>query len=142
MNWSYIVKAKNNIHNNCPPLMEDSTLFTDWDSASKSNDLLKKTSGIENNYDYRQWLIHNGNGVMKTNKIKAQNEAGVKYHNSFLSNTKKYIFTGCGDKTIPLGYESSDLKDIYLSKQQLQEKLSAPIMTQYDLLKNGLTNHF
>ena len=143
MDWTYIVKAKNNIHNDFPPLMNDSTLFTDWNTCCKTNDKLKKSNGIDNNYNYRQWLINNGNTVMKTNRMNAYNNANVKPNiNSMFQKSNKYIFRDCNDKRQPLGYETSDLKEIYLSKQELNEKLTAPIMTQYDLIKNGLNNYF
>tara|TARA_Y100000389_G_C17123427_1_gene346602 strand:- start:162 stop:593 length:432 start_codon:yes stop_codon:yes gene_type:complete len=143
MEWTYIVKAKNNIHSDFPPLMSDSTLFTDWNTCCKTNNKLKKSSGITNNYNYRQWLINNGNSVMRTNRLNACNNANVKPSiNNIFQKSDKYIFRDCNDTARPYGYETSDLKEIYLSKQELNEKLSAPIMTQYDLLKNGLNNYF
>ena len=48
--------------------------------------------------------------------------------------TQKYLFQGCSDNSTPYGYENSDLKNIYLSKQQLNSKLQAPILTQEQLL--------
>ena len=64
MDWTYLFKAKNNIHGRFPPLMSDSTLFTNWDAASKNNENVKNNAGITSNYDYRQWLIKNGNSVI------------------------------------------------------------------------------
>ena len=38
------------------------------------------------------------------------------------------------DKTQPFGYQHSDLKNLYTSAQSLQSRLSAPIMTQSQML--------
>ncbi len=143
MDWSYIVKAKNNIHSNFPALMNDSRLFTNWNSSCKTNDKMKYIAGIDNNYNYRQWLINNGTFITQTNKLNAYNNANVTNNfGNLFQKTDKYIFSGANDSKKPFGYETSDLKEIYLSKQQLNERLSAPMMTQYDLLKNGLSNYF
>ena len=38
------------------------------------------------------------------------------------------------DNNTPYGYETSDLKNIYLSRQSLNSRLNTPIMTQEQLL--------
>ena len=40
------------------------------------------------------------------------------------------------DRTQPFGYENSDLKNIYLSRERLNSNLSGPIISQEDLLIN------
>ena len=47
----------------------------------------------------------------------------------------KYLFSSCSDNTAPFGYQESDLKNLYLSKQELNSKLMAPILTQEQYLK-------
>ena len=39
------------------------------------------------------------------------------------------------DKHQPFGYETSDLKNLYLTRNQLESKMSAPFVTQEELLK-------
>jgi hypothetical protein len=39
-----------------------------------------------------------------------------------------------------MGYEESDLKQIYLDKYQLQSRLVAPILTQEQYLQRGYHN--
>jgi len=135
--------AKNNTHYDFPALMDDGNIYTNWQSASVTNDNLKSRSPHRDNYQYRQWLIANAERVMKQNQVNSFADSCTNT-NSFkrVSNHSKYIFRNCNDKITPPGYETSDLKDIYLSKQELQERLTAPIMTQEDLLKNGFINHF
>ena len=51
------------------------------------------------------------------------------------------IFKSCSDKTVPFGYEHSDLKNIYLTSQDLASRLAAPILTQSDYLAKGIPNY-
>ena len=53
----------------------------------------------------------------------------------------KYVFKSCSDKTVPFGYENSDLKNMYLSSQDLASRLAAPILTQSDYLAKGIQNY-
>ena len=48
--------------------------------------------------------------------------------------TQKYLFESCADNSRPYGYETSDLKNMYLGRQDLESKLHAPILTQEQLL--------
>lgn len=53
----------------------------------------------------------------------------------------KYLFQGSADATMPYGYQNSDLKNLYISRQALQSKLVAPIMTQEQLLLHRANNN-
>tara|TARA_Y100000741_G_scaffold111950_1_gene84026 strand:+ start:412 stop:843 length:432 start_codon:yes stop_codon:yes gene_type:complete len=143
MNINNYNTAKNNIHSHFPALMEDGNLYTNWNSVSLTNDMLKNKSSQRDNYQYRQWLVSNAESVMKQNQVNAFADSCTN-NNMFkkVANSSKYIFRNCNDKVTPPGYETSDLKDVYLSKQELQERLTAPIMTQEELLKNGFINYF
>ena len=142
MSWATCYKATNNIHYKYPAMMDDGNLYTDWNSACKSNNQLKKNAGITDNYEYRQWLINNSNSIIRQNQESANQDTCVNIFPKFTDRNSKYIFRNCNDTTKPFGYENSDLKNLYLSKEKLQEKLTAPIMSQHDLIKNGLSYHF
>lgn len=133
----------NNRHSNFPPLMNDGKLYTDWESACNNNNKLKKSIGINDNYEYRQWLINNANNVINQNRKSAcLNSCSCTSTFEPIRDSNKYIFRNCDDKIKPHGYETSDLKTLYLNKEALQEKLTAPIMTQEQLIKNGVFKHF
>ena len=55
-------------------------------------------------------------------------------YTSILCFNLSIAFKSCQDNSKPFGYESSDLKNIYLSKQALNARLKAPIITQEQLL--------
>lgn len=135
MSWATCYSGSNNIHFNTPPLMSDGRHYSNYDPACKANNELRGSLGIKNNYQYRQWLINNGNNVAQKNKDAACNECSpcVKYA-AQAPPQQKYLFKGCADISRPYGYEGSDLKNMYFSRQSLQARLRAPIMTQEQIL--------
>jgi len=141
MSWATCNKASNNIHPNFPAMMDEGNLYTDWDSACKMNNDIKKSAGLNNNYNYRQWLINNANQVMQTNQASALGQSCVYNAPTTQQQTGKYIFSGCSDKSQPIGYENSDLKSLYLSKTDLQNRLNTPVLTQEQLLQQGKPNY-
>jgi hypothetical protein len=52
------------------------------------------------------------------------------------SNTP-FVFSSALDNSQPFGYETSDLKNVYLSRHELQSRIMAPALTQYEYLVNG-----
>ena len=74
MSWATCYSGSNNIHFNLPPLMSDGREYSSYDPGCKVNTELRNSLGIKNNYNYRQWLIHNGNTIVKKNRKAACNE--------------------------------------------------------------------
>jgi hypothetical protein len=122
-------------------MMDEGNLYTDWESACKMNNEIKQSAGINNNYNYRQWLINNANSVMQTNRTSAMGQSCVYNTPTPPTQTSKYIFSGCSDKSQPIGYENSDLKTLYLSKYDLQSRMNTPILTQDQLLQQHKPNY-
>lgn len=133
MSWGTCYKASNNIHLQYPALMSDGRIYTNWDPACEKNKTLIKQNNIQSNYQYRQFLIQNSGNLMQTNAIAACDQCGVcsyGYPLHYDTNNGKYLYKSMQDNTQPYGYETSDLKNMYVSRQQLQARLSAPIMSQ------------
>ena len=136
MSWGTCYSGSNNIHNEYPPLMSDGRLFTSINPACDLNNRLKEKIGMKNNYEYRQFLISNGISLMNKNGISSCNEASECVNN--ISNMKsygKYLYKSVNDNKQHYGYESSDLKKLYLERKELQNSYVAPIVTQEELLK-------
>tara|TARA_Y100001935_G_C17257834_1_gene484664 strand:+ start:134 stop:484 length:351 start_codon:yes stop_codon:yes gene_type:complete len=112
-----------------PPLMSDSRQFTNFDPNCEANNKLKKSLNLQTNYDYRQYLIKNGMSVInKNNNCALKTNINNVIGNGGLINHNKYIFNNVFDNNRPFGYEGSDLKNIYLSRQQLQARMDAPFV--------------
>ena len=135
MSWATCYSGSNNIHFNTPPLMNDGRIFTNFNPSYDANKKFREKLGINNNFDYRQWLIHNGSLLAKKNNELACDECSpcVKKATE-VSHNQKYLFQSSADHSRPYGYETSDLKNLYFSRHALQSKLVAPIMTQEQIL--------
>ncbi len=140
MSWSTYDNTPNNIHPNFPAIMNDGNLYTDWNPSCEMNEEIKKYAGIENNYDYRQWLIKNANYVTSVNKTSALKDSCVYKPQNKNKNTSKYIFSGCSDKSEPFGYEKSNLKNFYLSRKELESRMHTPALTQSQLIEQNFLN--
>ena len=62
------LRIPNNKFQDCPAQMNDGRYITDYRPNVMINTQLKKQNGIKrNSYEYRQFLIHNGNRIMEAN---------------------------------------------------------------------------
>ena len=135
MNEIQCHNSSNNIYTDFPALMSSGN-FPKTNNAFTSNNELKKNNGIEDNYDYRQFLIKNADNLILYNQEKAcDNVGGCLKNFERRQPSQKFLFASCSDSSKPFGYETSDLKNIYLSKKALQSRISGPIMTQSEMLR-------
>ena len=136
MSWGTCYNGSNNIHFNLPPLMSDGRNFSTLKAMRQENTEISKTLNITSNYDYRQYLIKNGTKIMKKNQLSACNNCC--HCETIVDNIpkhQKYFYRSCSDLNRPYGYQDSDLKNIYMSKEQLNNNLKAPILTQEKLMQ-------
>ena len=127
--------GSNNIYFDFPALMSDGRANTFQDPACALNDGLKEKAGISNNYDYRQYLIKNGMDMINRNFNDSAKYSHISYRNNN-SVFNKFLYKSSRDRSKPHGYESSDLKEMYLSRKELQSKMVGPIVNQEELLNN------
>ena len=119
--------SSNNIHNNQPALMSDGRQNCSWLSEAIVDQKFKSMSGSASNWEYRKYLTSNATNMMANNM---QNEMMNNVNN--ISPTigttvaPPYNYNGINDNTEVRNNFGSDLKRIYLSRQQLQSKMSAP----------------
>ena len=136
MSWGTCYAGVNNIHHDQPAKMSDGKTFTLYNPACDLNNKLQHKNGIKSNYEYRQFLINNGVSIMGRNSKLFCGENAECLHKSNNNNTfSKYLFKNLQDNTTPYGYETSDLKNLYTSKQELNNSYVTPIVTQDQLLK-------
>jgi hypothetical protein len=122
MSWGTCYSGSNNIHFNSPPLMNDSRLFSNYYSSALNDSVFQNNKNIKNNSDYRKYLQVNADTIIKNNQYISCIECGTTSNNTsepLVSNKTPYIFNSILSRDQPYGYETSDLKNIYLSKQQL-----------------------
>lgn len=125
----------NNRHRQFPPLMSDGrSVVSSAQSAEIMNNKLIKENNITSNWEYRQYMIKNGNTIMEYNYKESSNDTGyiippIKKTINNPQNTKlilPYTFDSLNDNSKP--FEMSDLKQLYLSKEQLNSKKVVPTL--------------
>lgn len=136
MSWGTCYAGVNNIHHDQPALMNDGKYFTLYNPACDLNNKIQHRNGIKSNYEYRQFMIKNGISIMNRNsKLFCGENAECLHKCSNPSSSGKYLFKNLQDNSTPYGYESSDLKNLYTERQELNNSFVAPILTQDNLLK-------
>ena len=108
--------------------MSDGRNYSQWQHTAQINNQIRNQANIQSNYDYRIYLTKNADSIIRFNQTQACNESGSCYYsnNKKVTNNSPYLFKSCSDSNTPYGYHNSDLKQIYLSRQQLQAKKTAP----------------
>lgn len=132
MSWGTCYSGSNNIHFDYPPMMSDGRNYTIYDPACDQNEKLLAKSGIQTNFDYRAYLQKNASSIMSQNNKVACDKCGFCQFGSGapMNPQGKYLYKSCADKYQPYGYETSDLKNLYVSREALQSRLTAPYLSQ------------
>ena len=130
MSWGTCYSSSNNIHFNFPPIMSDGRNFASWQPEAVVNKRIQKEHQINNNWSYRQFMQHNGLKIMNYNNLEACYDLGLDPHVSSdktPSNNVPFKSKSVYDTEKPgFGYSTSDLKDNYLSREQLNSRLVSP----------------
>jgi len=139
--------ATNNKYPEFPPLMSDGRSVTaTWQPESVINDDIIQNNNIRSNWQYRKYLTKNAKDIMEYNFRESSSDVGyykrvIDLPNMQSSNVKNmngtpYNFSSLLDNNKPFGYQTSDLKEMYLSREQLDARKISPVITQEHLLKN------
>jgi len=133
----------NNVYVGFPPLMADGrAVSAAWQPEAVSNQELLKKENITSNWQYRNYLTKHSKEIMQHNFREASNDMGYykRNNNSSINNVASpYQYKSALDNTQPFGYHDSDLKQMYLSREQLELRKVSPVMTQEELLQRQST---
>jgi hypothetical protein len=148
MNWTPIkfgprpsgetpgARAPDNNYPGDPARMSDGRLFTHWASPGTHAYDQRVTparplppskhsnpGSIASNLDYRRYMTRHGVAVSATNAAAAHAQVGV---SNFAADavfqgakTGRYLFTSAHDNTVPYGYESSNMKQHFIAREQM-----------------------
>jgi hypothetical protein len=130
MSYATCYSGSNNIHFNFPPIMADGRNFASWQPEAVVNDRIQKQEGIKTNWGYRQYMQRNGLQIMQSNSAEACYELGLDPHtvtSSGPASNVPFTYKSSFDTQNPgFGYRSSDLKNPYLTREQLNLRLVSP----------------
>ena len=129
----------NNQYPSFPPLMSDSrSLIASWQPETIINNNLIVDSGIKSNWEYRKYLTTHAVDIMKYNMTEACNDVG--YYKRYTEPPAEPIQSGYMYKsymdTTPSSVGTSDLKQLYISREQLNSRKISPGITQEELLRS------
>jgi hypothetical protein len=137
MSWGTCYSGSNNIHFNFPPIMSDGRNFASWQPEAVVNKRIQQQEKITTNWSYRQYMQQNGLQIMQYNTAEACYELGLDPHTQVgttPSENVPYMFKSTFDSSKPgYGYNDSNLKNPYLSREQLNAKLISPHISANDI---------
>jgi len=143
--------AANNVYPGFPPLMSDGrALIASWQPEAIENNSILLKSGVKTNWEYRKYLTHNAESIMRHNMKEAENDVG--YTNLGVkrigdANALPFLASMPRNFGAPARYDSfvqpesdygkfgSDLKANYLSREQLSARTATPVISQAELLE-------
>jgi len=130
MSWATCFSGSNNIHFNYPPIMADGRNYSSWQPEAAVNNRIQQKEGIQTNWQYRQYMQKNGLQIMKYNSEEACNDLGLSCHqqtDNTPSTNVPHKYKSTFDTSNPgYGYCNSDLKNPYLSREQLNARMISP----------------
>ena len=127
--------ATNNVYPNFPPKMSDGrSLIASYQPEAILNENLIKQSGVKSNWEYRKYLMENSQAIAETNFRESSNDCG--YFERFLPSERGQNLPNIGmayKDSASVISENSDLKQLYLSREELSKKYEPHTMTQEQL---------
>lgn len=121
MSWATNYKRTNNVSPGEMPNMSDGRHFKHISIDQQViNEKNRNGLNIQSNNDYRNYLTNNATSIIEKNSLYSYSKVGnpVLFKETVPQNTP-YLFEGPESQDRPKGYESSDLKNHYISREQL-----------------------
>jgi hypothetical protein len=135
-NVSNLNYGANNQYKGFPPKMSDSrSLVSSSQPVSVTDFYLKNNTNTNNsNWVYREYLKNNASDIQRDMQRKSLNDVG--YYQRFIQNINNealtatpiipYLYSSIFDNSKPFGHQDSDVKQIYLTREQLNARLMTP----------------
>jgi hypothetical protein len=119
-----------------------------WQPESTINADLIQRNGIQSNWQYRKFLTDNAKSIMEYNFLESSNDVGyykrpidvpsiqsnvISQPRDYAGNytaayTVPYLYSSVNDDSRPSGFEHSDLKELYFTREELESRKFAPIV--------------
>jgi hypothetical protein len=129
MSWATNYVNPNNLNIPYQGIVQDGRLFTDYSPSAMLNDKIRESNKINTNTKYKEYLIKNAKLIMNNNF----NSAGLTSDsNANLGRNYPYAFNDVNDSTIPAGYEMSQPKNLYLSREKLVSNQVRPLLQNFN----------
>jgi hypothetical protein len=125
--------ATNTNYPKFPPLMMDGrSIVSNWQSETIANDNLIKKNQITSNWMYRKYLQQNAKEIMKQNFVETANDTGYMTVPKDKDDNRGTPTLYSSIYTEPQNRDTSDLKSLYMSREQLNAKKNVISIPSYD----------
>jgi hypothetical protein len=135
--------ATNNVHPQLPPRMNDGrSLIASHQPEAILNETILQNNNIKSNWEYRKFLTENSQKIAQENFREACNDVGYTerftpdergYKNDTHNTPSNYLLYK--DQSTIIN-EKSDLKNLYLSRDELNSHFKPVSLTQNELFSN------
>ena len=125
MSWATNYVNPNNLNIPYQGIVQDGRLFTDYSPSTILNDKIRVSNNITSNTKYKEYLTKNAKVIMEHNF----GYAGLTSDSNLnLGRNIPYTFNDVNDSSIPSGYETSQPKNLYLSREKLVSNQVRPLL--------------
>jgi len=114
-----------------PGVISDGRTFTDYHTEATMNEKIKQQHQIKSNEEYRRFLVNNTSIIIQTNYESMVTHNNTAFGNNQVPHGPPKLYTTVQDESRPFGYEDSVPKQMYLSREQLNDKKRRLIKDEY-----------
>jgi len=135
----------NNKFDMLPAFMQDGRLMSNsWQPGAENNVAMLKNNNITNSWQYRQYMINNANMIRDFNHDECCKEMGCLTNKNYVdlqgNNIKDvhatpYRYNSPYDNNKTKWFTNSDLKETYLTREELNSRKVILSINQENLLK-------
>lgn len=101
-----------------------------WQPQGLINNKIQVDTGINSNWNYRQYMQKNAKDIMKFNTMQSINDSGNNPYtilNTRPTENTPHLYRSLHDTSNPpYGFRESDLRQEFLAKQQLKARMISP----------------
>jgi hypothetical protein len=138
-----VAYKSNNKYANFPPIMNDGrAVMASWQPNAVVDEVIRKDNRITSNWQYRRYLTKNAEEIRSHNFKQACNDIGYYIRNEnkdldrSIAMNPPHTYKNVNEPIQHIGATTSDMKELYLTKEQLQSRQVVPSITQDELMRN------
>ena len=119
--WATQYTPNNQVDANAPGILSDGRMFTDYAQNSMVNERIRTEHKLQNNEEYRRFMVKQATPIMQYNyeQMVFLNDPSI-YPST--THGTPYLYSSIQDSSKPYGYEESSTKNLYLSREQIDDK--------------------
>ena len=103
--------------------------YNSWQPNGLTNKKIQVDTGIQTNWQYRQFMQTNANNIMKYNTMQTINASGNNPYtllNTSPTQNTPYLYNSLHQAQGSIPYRNSDLKQNYMTKEQMKSRMISP----------------